>query len=273
MKLTQGKIMDLWITDPPYNVDYGNKNDFLNRTLRGNRIQQPIKNDKKSDEDFQEMINKSFVNAETVLKKGGVFYIFHADLHGKFFRKAVDFSRLQLKQVLQWVKDNIVIGTSDYQWLNEPCLYGWKDGAGHYFSGDRKQKTVIDLPKKAFRQREDGRFEFRIAGKLYSVAPDAVLEEEITNFLEFPKPLKSKDHPTTKPISLWVYLIRNSSRRGENIFDTFCGSGTTIVAAEQTDRTAFCAELDPHYCDVIRRRWAEFIHGENCDWQKLTPEE
>lgn len=271
-RLLAGNSVDLWITDPPYNVDYSGKNEMLNRCEKGNRIQTPIENDAMPENEFECFLKSSFNHAAEALKPGGAFYIFHADLNGLYFRKAVKETGLALKQVLQWIKNNIVIGRNDYQWLNEPCLYGWKEGGAHYFSGDRKQRTVIDLEKHPFKKRDDGRFEFRIGNKIFSIAPESVIEEETTTALEFPKPQVSKDHPTMKPVSLFVYLIRNSSRRGEKILDTFAGSGTAILAAEQTNRTAFCMELEPHYCDVIRKRWAEFVFGEGCDWQKHTPE-
>lgn len=271
-RLTDGKAVDLWITDPPYNVDYSGKNEMLNRSRKGNSNQTPIENDAMTDTAFREFLNKSFAAAGTAMKPGACFYMFHTDLNGLFFRQAIRENGLHLKQVLQWIKNNIVIGRNDYQWIHEPCLYGWKDGAPHYFSGDRKQRTVIEIPKAPFRKREDGKFEFQIGAKIFTIDPDTVIEEEATTGLEFQKPQSSAEHPTMKPVALFVYLIRNSTRRGETILDTFCGSGTAIIAAEQTDRTAFCMELEPHYCDVIRRRCAEFVYGEGCAWDELTPE-
>ena len=269
---TSGNPVDLWITDPPYNVDYSGKNEFLNKSNRGNANQTPIENDAMPDTVFQDFLHKSFLSAAGTMKPGAAFYIFHADINGLFFREAVKNCGLQLKQVLQWIKNEIIIGRNDYQWINEPVLYGWKPGGPHYFSADRKQRTVIDLEKHHFRKREDGRFEFRIGAKIFTIAPDAVIEEEPTTGLEFPKPQTSAEHPTMKLVALFVYLIRNSTRRGETVLDTFAGSGTTILAAEQTDRRAICAELEPRYCDIIRKRWAEFVHGEGCAWQDLTPE-
>ncbi|MBO4520307.1 MAG: DNA modification methylase [Alphaproteobacteria bacterium] len=271
-KVTGGNPVDLWITDPPYNVDYSGKNEMLNRSRKGNSNQTPIENDAMTDAAFQDFLNKSFAAATAAMKPGAVFYIFHADLNGIFFREAVRNCGLHLKQVLQWIKNNIVIGRNDYQWIHEPCLYGWRDGGPHFFSGDRKQRTVIELDKAPFRKREDGRFEFRIGAKIFTIAPDAVVEEEATTGLEFPKPQTSAEHPTMKPVALFIYLIRNSTRRGETILDTFAGSGTAILAAEQTDRRAVCVELEPRYCDVIRKRWAEFVYGEGCAWENLTPE-
>ena len=110
------------------------------------------------------------------------------------------------------------------------CLYGWKDGAAHGWHSDRKQTTVLD----------------------------------------FDRPSRSEDHPTMKPVPLFAYQMGNSSARGGIVLDPFAGSGTTAIAAEQLGRQARLMELDPRYCDVIRKRWAEFMHGEGCDWAALT---
>ena len=262
-KVTGGNPVDLWITDPPYNVDYSGKG--KNNTMK-------IKNDSLPDSAFLDFLTRSFSCAAENLKPGGVFYIWHADLEGYNFRTACRNVNLTVRQVLNWIKNCPVIGRQDYQWIHEPCLYGWRDGGPHFFSGDRKQRTVIELDKAPFRKREDGRFEFRIGAKIFTIAPDVVVEEEATTGLEFPKPQTSAEHPTMKPVALFIYLIRNSTRRGETILDTFAGSGTAILAAEQTDRRAVCVELEPRYCDVIRKRWAEFVYGEGCAWEELTPE-
>jgi DNA modification methylase len=112
----------------------------------------------------------------------------------------------------------MALGRQDYQWKHEPCLYGWADGAAHSWLSDRTQTTV----------------------------------------LEFDKPAKSAEHPTMKPVELFAYLITNSCKPGGTILDTFAGSGTTMVAAEQTGRTAALVELDPRYCDVIVQRYEMF---------------
>jgi site-specific DNA-methyltransferase (adenine-specific) len=162
---------------------------------------------------------------------GASFYIFHADSEGYNFRGACQVAGFQVRQCLVWKKDSLVLGRQDYQWEHEPILYGWKDGAAHNWYSDRKQTTV----------------------------------------LEFDRPKRSELHPTTKPVEILVYLIKNSSQRGELVADFFGGSGSTLIAAEQTGRKAYLMELDEKYCDVIRKRWAEFVHGEGCDWQNLTP--
>ena len=221
-ELMGDELADMWLTDPPYNVAYvGKTADALT-----------IKNDSMEDAKFRAFLVDAFNAATEHLKPGGAFYIWHADSEGYNFRGACHDIGLQVRQCLIWKKNSLVLGRQDYQWIHEPCLYGWKDGAGHYFTDDRTLTTVIE---------ED-------------------------------KPARSEDHPTMKSIKLFSRQIANSSKRGEVVLDTFGGSGTTLIACEQTGRKCRTMELDEHYCDVIRRRWAEFVHGEGCDWQALTPE-
>lgn len=123
-----------------------------------------------------------------------------------------------------WVKSVLVLGRQDYQWKHEPCLYGWAEGAAHTWLSDRSQTTV----------------------------------------LEFDKPARSADHPTTKPVDLFAYLIGNSCKPGGRVLDPFGGSGTSLIAAEQTGRTAALVELDPRYCDVIVSRF-ESITGQKAE--------
>lgn len=121
-----------------------------------------------------------------------------------------------------WNKNSLVLGRSDYQWKHEPCLYGWKEGAGHAWYSDRKQTTVLD----------------------------------------FDKPLRNGDHPTMKPVDLFEYQIGNSTKKGDVVLDSFAGSGTTVIACENTGRKARAMELDPRYCDVIIKRWQD-LTGED----------
>lgn len=210
---------DLWLTDPPYNVDYHGSDGAT------------IMNDSMSDGKFREFLRAAFANAERAMKPGASAYIFHADSEGYNFRGACHDVGLRVRQCLVWKKDSLVLGRQDYQWIHEPCLYLWKEGAGHQWYADRKQTTV----------------------------------------LEFDKPKRSDLHPTMKPVALVEYLMCNSSKKGDVVLETFGGSGTTLIAAEQAGRVCRCIELDPHYCDVIRRRWAEYVHGAGCDWEALTP--
>ena len=212
---------DLWLTDPPYNVDYHGSDG------------QSIQNDSMEDTKFSEFLRAAFGCAEKRMKPGASFYIFHADSEGYNFRGACFDVGLRVRQCLIWKKQSLVLGRQDYHWIHEPCLYGWKDGEAHNWYADRSQTTVM----------------------------------------EYDKPKKNDVHPTMKPVDMLCYLIGNSSKRGDTVLDTFGGSGSTIIACERTGRVCKCVELDPKYCDVIRRRWAEFVHGEGCDWQSLTPPE
>ena len=196
-----------------------------------NSLGQSIINDNMEDSKFRKFLVDSFQCAVDVLLPGASYYIFHADSEGFNFRGACRDVGLKIRECLIWVKNALVLGRCDYQYRHEPLLYGWKDGAAHSWYSDRCQTTV----------------------------------------LEYHKPTSNTGHPTSKPAEMLVYLIKNSSQRGEIVIDTFGGSGSTLIACEQTGRICRTMELDPKYCDVIRRRWAEFTAGEGCDWQSLTP--
>lgn len=148
-------------------------------------------------------------------------------------------------------KYHFVLGHLDYQYKHEPCLYGWKEGAKHYFTNSRGETTVIEDmteidPKKM--KKED----------LVELLTKMLAETTPTTVLRFDKPTRSEGHPTMKPVKLFDYLIRNSSKKGQIVLDTFAGSGTTIMACEQNGRRARCCEIAPGYADVIIRRWEAF---------------
>ena len=228
-KLCGGAVMDMLLTDPPYNVDY-----------EGSAGK--IKNDHMEDSAFRLFLYDAFSCAASVLKAGGAFHIWHADSEGYNFRGACKDAGLKVRQCLIWVKNSLVMGRQDFQWKHEPCLYGekaldfplveeyeedcmpclygWKDGK-HYWFKNRKQTTI----------------------------------------LEFDKPQKSAEHPTMKPVKMFDYEMKCNTQKGENVLDLFGGSGTTIIAAEQNGRNAFVMEFDPRFCDVIIKRW-ETLTGE-----------
>lgn len=220
-ELMNGQQADLIWTDPPYNVAYEGKTaDALT-----------IQNDKfKDSEAFYDFLYLAFSNLNAVTKAGASIYICHADLEGLNFRKAMIEAGFPLRAVIVWNKNTMVLGRGDYQWKHEPILYGWKEGASHYFVEDRDMTTVW----------------------------------------EFDKPSRSEDHPTMKPIALVKYAIKNSSKRDQLVVDTFGGSGSTLIAADEMDRSCNVMELDPKYCDVIRKRYAKHINQEE-NWQELTP--
>ena len=220
-KLAGGEEIDLLLTDPPYNVDY--------QGTAGK-----IKNDNMEDSAFRQFLTDAFLNAVMVMKPGASFYIWHADYEGYNFRGACRDSMLRVRQCLIWVKNALVLGRQDFQWKHEPCLYGekeidvedetqpclygWTEGKKHYFFKNRRQSTV----------------------------------------LEFPKPTKSAEHPTMKPIRLFDYQMQCSSKPGDRVLDLFSGSDTTIMACEQNGRKAYCMEFDPKFVDVIIDRWETF---------------
>lgn len=207
-ELMDGKKVDLFITDPPYNVSYtGKTKEMLT-----------IENDEMADEDFRQFLADAFKTADEVMKLGSAFYIWHADLEGYNFRGACKDIDWQVRQCLIWVKNSMVMGRQDYHWKHESCLYGWKPGAAHKWEADRKQTTV----------------------------------------LEFDRPNKNLEHPTMKPIPLFDYQIKNNTVKGDNVLDLFGGSGTTLIACEQSGRESYTMELDPKYVDVIIKRWEEY---------------
>ena len=207
-KLMDGQKADLLLTDPPYNVDYtGKTKDALK-----------IENDVQEDSDFRQFLRDAFSGADAVMRPGACFYIWHADSEGYNFRGACFEVGWSVRQCLIWNKNSLVMGRQDYQWKHEPCLYGWKDGAGHTWASDRKQTTVLD----------------------------------------FDRPTKNDIHPTMKPVKLFAYLIENNTGDGDAVLDLFNGSGTTIMACEQTERCAYTMELDPRYVDAAIDRWEKF---------------
>jgi len=205
-KLCDGQLVDMWLTDPPYNVAYEGGTGLT------------IQNDDMGDEQFRQFLRDAYVTADLVMKPGAVFYIWHADSEGYNFRGAAQDAGWKVRQCLIWKKSSLVMGRQDYHWKHEPCLYGWKEGAGHLWATDRKQTTV----------------------------------------LEFDEPSRNGEHPTMKPVALFEYQMLNNTKGGDIVLDSFGGSGTTMLAAEKHGRYARLMELDPKYCDVIVKRWEDF---------------
>ena len=214
-RLMNGELADLWLTDPPYNVEIVGGDHAISAKKRKELGKKTIQNDKMSDDDFFNFLHNAFDAANGVQKEGCSFYIWFTSREHVNFELALNSVGLQVREELIWNKNSLVMGRQDYQWKHEPCLYGWKEGAAHNWYGDRKQTTVID----------------------------------------WDRPSRSEDHPTMKPIGLFGYQISNSSKQGDIVLDTFGGAGTTIIAAEQLGRKCYMMELDPHYCDVIIARW------------------
>lgn len=236
--LTNNEQMDMLLTDPPYNVDYtGGTKDALK-----------IMNDSMEDSAFRAFLTDAFGSADTAMKPGAAFYIWHSDSEGHNFRFAAMNSGWRIRQCLIWVKNGIVLGRQDYQWKHEPCLYGWKEGT-HYFTEDRTQPTVIDDKIDLKKLKKDEMLD--LLQKIFSDSvPTTVIYED--------KPLKNDVHPTMKPIRLMAQLVKNSTEPKQKVLDIFGGSGSTLMACEQLDRACYTMELDPRYVDVIIDRWESF---------------
>ncbi|MEG0387146.1 MAG: site-specific DNA-methyltransferase [Niameybacter sp.] len=174
-----------------------------------------IQNDSLADEEFEQFILKAFKNMQAHMADDGSIYVFHADTKGHIFRKAFLDAGFYLSGVCQWVKQSLVLGRSPYQWQHEPVLYGWKKKGKHKWYAGRKETTVW----------------------------------------KFDRPTKSELHPTTKPVALVAYPIQNSSLTNSIVLEPFCGSGSTLIACEQTDRICYAVELDEKYADVIVKRF------------------
>lgn len=178
-----------------------------------------IKNDNMEDDKFYQFLFNSFVNMEQAMADDASIYVFHADTEGLNFRKAFQDAGFYLSGCCIWKKPSLVLGRSPYQWQHEPCLYGWKKKGKHKWYAGRKETSVW----------------------------------------EFEKPKKNADHPTMKPIALLAYPIKNSSMTNSLVLDPFAGSGSTLIACEQTGRICYAIELDEKYCDVIVKRYIEQI--------------
>jgi DNA modification methylase len=176
-----------------------------------------IENDSLKGDEFYQFLLKAFTNMAAHLEKGGAAYVFHADTEGLNFRKAFIDAGFHLAGVCIWVKNSLVLGRSDYQWQHEPILYGFLQNGRHPWYSDRKQTTIWN----------------------------------------FDKPKRNKDHPTSKPLDLLSYPIKNSSQENAIVLDTFGGSGSTMMACEQMNRICYMSELDPKYASVILRRYVE----------------
>lgn len=176
-----------------------------------------ILNDNMSDGDFYQFLLSMFTQVENHMETDASIYVFHADTEGLNFRKAFKDAGFYLSGCCIWKKNSLVLGRSPYQWQHEPCLYGWKKKGKHQWFSDRKQTTIW----------------------------------------EYDRPKSSKDHPTMKPIQLMAYPIQNSSMRGTIVLDPFLGSGSTLIAADQTGRVCYGIELDEKFVDVIVKRYIE----------------
>jgi DNA modification methylase len=237
-KVMNGCLADMVMTDPPYNVNLW---EVKARKIRTVGLQ--IKNDKQSDEDFDQFLYDFYTALGAYTKAGGAWYVWSPPgITETQFRNQFIASGILLKQCLVWVKNSLVLGRSDYQWRHESCLYGWKEGAAHYFLDDRTKTTVIEDNVNIAKLTKE---------QMKKMLTEILSDKTATTVLRADKPSKSIEHPTMKPILLIAPLIQNSSKQGWIVSDGFLGSGSTMVAAHQLNRKCYGMELDPKYCQVI----------------------
>jgi DNA modification methylase len=229
-----GKADMVW-TDPPYNV-----------AIEG--IAGKILNDDMSDESFKKFLLDVYVCYFMVIKDGGVIYVAHADSERVNFTKCFKDAGFKLSQVLIWVKQSGTLSRQDFNWQHEPILYGWKEGAAHYFCGDFTRTSVID---------DDIDIKKMNKAELQELVNSYRTEQKNTALREN-RPSRSELHPTMKPVNLVQRMIEWSSKPKEIVLDLFGGSGTTMMACQNSSRHARLMELDPKYCDVIVKRWQDF---------------
>lgn len=226
-RLMSGDKADMVFTDPPYNVNYDPeaRASYFSPERLANKLG-TIQNDKKSPKEFRQFLDDVYTSLNLSLRDGGAIYICHADTEGHHFRNAFIAQPWKLQSCLIWKKTVLVFGRADYHWMHEPILYGWKEGASHEWYGDRKQTTIIEIATDHYNKKESD--------------------------------TKGYVHPTQKPIRLIESALNNSCPRGGLVLDLFGGSGSTLIAAEKTQRRANLCELDPKYCDVIVARWEKY---------------
>ena len=237
-RLIDGAVIDLYVTDPPYNVAYQGGTDEA----------MTIMNDSMDDVSFRQFLRDAFAVANNHLKPGGAFYIWHADSEGLNFRAAVKETGWLLKQSIIWVKNAIVLGRQDYQWKHEPCLYGWKDGASHYFVDNRSLATVIEEDEQNLKEMTKSELISYIK-TMQDTSPTTVFYED--------KPVRNDIHPTMKPLKLIARCVLNSSKKGDKILDSFNGGGSTLMVCERSERIGYAMELDPVYVERTIKRWEE----------------
>ena len=246
-KLMQGELAHLWLTDPPYNVAVKNSQGMT------------IANDNMASDEFRIFLRNAFAAAYPVLDKGCPFYVWFASKEHINFEGALNDVGLQVRQELIWNKNHFILGRAHYQWKHEPCLYGWKGDSCRYFIDVRNRASVIE-------DNEEINIDKMKAAEMRALLHKIYEERIPTTVINCMKPNKDEDHPTMKPVRLFGYQMANSSRPGAIILDSFGGSGTTIVAAEQLGRKARLMEYDPHYSDVIIARWEKLT---GCKAQKI----
>ena len=232
-KLMNDKKASMVFTDPPYNVDYVKINTNRGENVKGKKWRyNPIEGDNLPKHQFASFLTDAFANILSFSDKSAPWYVWYAHQSAREFLIAFDNNNIQDRQTIIWVKQSLVIGHSDYQWRHEPCFYLKRHDSGKVpYYGTRRETSVWEISR-----------------------------DNTSDYV----------HPTQKPVALAVKAIKNSSKDGNIVLDAFGGSGSTLIAAEQTKRICHMMELDPKYCDVIRKRYANFI-GKGEEWETATP--
>lgn len=238
-KLMNGQRADMVFTDPPYNV----------------AVEQSagtIMNDDMDTEDFKDFLAETYKRYYENMKLGAVIYVAHSEAERASFTKEFVDAGFKLAQNLIWNKQHAVISRQDYNWKHEPILYGWKEGAGHYYCEDFTQTTVIENKPDYNRMEKNELIE--------------IIKKMTENFtatvIDFDKPNKSELHPTMKPVGLVQRLIQNSSKQDWLVLDLFGGAGSTLIASVKAKRKCYMMELDPRFADVIIERWQKYTGKE-----------
>jgi DNA modification methylase len=240
------ELADVCWTDPPYNVNYtGAAGSILN--------------DHQQADAFLAFLTRALSEIRGHLKPGGAIYCAHADTEGLAFRQAFQLAGFKLSGVVIWRKDALVLGRSDYQWIHEPILYGWRPGSAHRWYGGRKNTTFVDLGTASpFTPLGDGRWQVTVGDRMFVVEGSAQVTELVPSVVDEPRPRSSVEHPTMKPVALIERQLKHNARTGDLVVDPFGGSGSTLIAADRLGMSARLMELDPHYADVIVRRWQQY---------------
>ena len=244
-KLMDGKQADLLETDPPYNVALGvGDTPEIAKKRRRRTDGLTLQNDAMSTSEFHSFLYQAFTNARDHLKKGGAYYCWYASISQKTFQQALEDADLPPREILIWVKNSLFLGRQDYQRRHEPCFYGWKGGAGHYFIDLRSLTTV-----------QEADLENKEKAELVELLQN--LLDDIGTVFHEDKPSRNALHPTMKPVGLIKKQIRNSTREGETVLDLFGGSGSTLIACEQMNRKCNIMEYDEFYASAIIKRWED----------------
>ena len=247
--LMGGEKAQAWITDPPYGVSYKEKNDYLIEAGKG-RQHDGIESDQLSEKDLKNFWEVAVSAITKSVYAGAPIYITAPpgplfEIFGQVLKAAGLW-----RSTLVWVKNNFVLGRSDYKYQHEAIFYGWFPGAAHPWYGEMGERTVIDDRQIADSKKLKKEELIELVGQLVNR-----LKTAQTDVIDEDKPHRSEDHPTMKPIKLFARFVGNSTKAGDIIFDGFLGSGTTLIAAEQLGRRCRGIEILPQYCDVVIKRW------------------